>query len=110
MELSRRFLAIAIVALAASAALGNDRPFFDGADAMGRGDYPAAVKAFDQTISQQPRIWIFHLDRAVALMMAGRGDEAGEALALANQYNRDGVDCRLWACAWGMMFHPGQTP
>ncbi len=85
----RAFLLLMFLWLALPAAAGNEASFQAGTRAFEQGDYPAAVRHFQQAVQQEPGDALSHLWLGMALQRAGRPDQARVFLAEALRLGGD---------------------
>jgi tetratricopeptide (TPR) repeat protein len=75
----------------------TDKLFASGVDAQQRGDYPAAIRDYEQLLRARPNLAEAHANLGAALAHTGRLDDAitQYKLALPNAADKDGVRLNL---------------
>lgn len=108
-QLHFAWLVFTLLALmAAHPARGDDGvdSFLAGLDALSDGKFEEGAKSLGQAADANPQVAARQLDRAIALMTVGRGDEARDALAIAEKLEPRNSEIRFWSKGRALLFDP----
>jgi tetratricopeptide (TPR) repeat protein len=106
-QIASRFIAL-LVMLPGFSVRADDGvdSFLAGLDAVAVGKFEEGALALGKAAEANPAVANWHLDRAIALMLIGRGDEAHDAISIAEKLDSRSSEIHLRSIARAMMFDP----